>query len=123
MARKRWHSTAEIAADLAKADALAAEGRTQPEIAQTLKISVMTLHRWRKAQKKPAAIKPRTSGLIVAADNSPEAEQLKRIDELQLENGRLRKLVTDLLLGQLKLDDSNSTTLTPQEVFIKKLGA
>jgi putative transposase len=123
MARKRWHTAAEIVAELAKADALAAQGRTQPKIAQILGISVMTLHRWRKAHHMPSTIMPPAARPVTAADNSSEAEQAKRIEELRLENDRLRKLVTDLLLGRLTLDDRILTAPALQQPPARKLGA
>jgi hypothetical protein len=45
MGKKRKHAKAEIAALLAQADDLAIQGKLQSEIARTLGISVMTLHR------------------------------------------------------------------------------
>src|SRR5215469_99529 len=48
MTKKRKHSKAEIAFKLAEADDLVTEGKLQSEIARTLGVSVMTLHRWRK---------------------------------------------------------------------------
>ena len=45
---KRKHLPAEITALLVQADDLARQGRQQIDIAQTLGVSVMTLHRWRK---------------------------------------------------------------------------
>jgi transposase-like protein len=41
----------EIATKLAQANELATRGKLQSEIARTLGVSVMTLHRWRKAQR------------------------------------------------------------------------
>jgi hypothetical protein len=38
-------------------------------------------------------------------DISPEREQMSQIRELQLENSRLRRLVTDLLLEKVKLEE------------------
>jgi putative transposase len=92
MAKKRKHATAEIAAKLAQADELATQGKLQSEIARTLGVSVMTLHRWRKL---PSATQAVTAELIGSrrTDQTPEA----RIAELRLENSRLRRLVTDLL--------------------------
>jgi hypothetical protein len=55
------------------------------------------LHRWRKAPpgSQPASREPdRTRG----ADD--------RIAELQFENARLRRLVTDLLLEKVKLEEA-----------------
>ena len=100
MARKKRHTNAEIAAKLAQADALAAEGKLQPEIASALGISVMTLHRWRKAQRA-VAVSP------VATGHMTDAEEADRIADLQLENSRLRKLVTDLLLEKMKLEEAS----------------
>jgi len=48
MTRKKKHSKTEIAAMLVQADDLAKQGVFQSEIARTLGVSVMTLHRWRK---------------------------------------------------------------------------
>ena len=49
MAKKKRHSRVEIATKLAQANDLATQGKLQSEIARTLGVSVMTLHRWRKA--------------------------------------------------------------------------
>jgi putative transposase len=49
MAKKKRHSRVEIATKLAQANELATQGKLQSEIARTLGVSVMTLHRWRKA--------------------------------------------------------------------------
>ena len=96
MATKKRHSRVEIATKLAQANKLATRGRLQSEIARTLGVSVMTLHRWRKAPLgTPEAREPdRTRG----ADD--------RIAELQLENSRLQRLVTDLLLEKVKLEEA-----------------
>jgi len=92
MAKKKRHSRAEIATKLVQANEMATQGKLQSEIARALGVSVMTLHRWRKA---PEAREPdRTRG----ADD--------RIAELQLENSRLRRLVTDLLLEKVKLEEA-----------------
>jgi len=53
MAKKKRHSRAEIATKLAEANDLATQGKLQSEIARTLGVSLMTLHRWRKAQPGP----------------------------------------------------------------------
>ena len=93
MAKKKRHSRVEIASKLALARDLATQGKLQSEIARALGVSVMTLHRWRKASPSPA---------LVATH---EASQ-NRIAELQLENARLRRLVTDLLLEKIKLEEA-----------------
>jgi transposase-like protein len=53
MAKKKKHSAVEIASKLAQANDLATQGKLQSEIARTLGVSVMTLHRWRKAPPGP----------------------------------------------------------------------
>ena len=47
--KRNRHSGVEIATKLAQANDLATQGKLQSEIARTLGVSVMTLHRWRKA--------------------------------------------------------------------------
>jgi len=49
MAKQKRHSRVEIATKLAQANDLATQGKVQSEIARRLGVSVMTLHRWRKA--------------------------------------------------------------------------
>jgi len=53
MAKKKRHSKVEIASKLAQAHDLATQGKLQRDIARTLGVSVMTLHRWRKAPPGP----------------------------------------------------------------------
>jgi putative transposase len=114
MAKRKRHSEAEITAKLAEADALAADGRKQDEIARTLGVSVMTFHRWRKAQpyisRSQVAIAP-TEASPTSPAPRPEPERLSRIAELQLENTRLRKLVTDLLLEKMRLEDESERSI------------
>jgi putative transposase len=85
------------------ADDMAAQGRLHGDIAKSLGISVMTYHRWRKARLAHPASKSATSA--TPADNLAEREQMNQIRELRLENMRLRRLVTDLLLEKDKLEE------------------
>jgi transposase-like protein len=100
---KRKHSRFEIATKLARANELATRGKLQSEIARTLGVSVMTLHRWRKAPPGPQPA-------FVATPEARELDRTRdgahRIAELQLENSRLRRLVTDLLLEKIKLEEA-----------------
>jgi putative transposase len=104
MAKQKRHSSVEVATKLAQANDLARQGKVQSEIARTLGVSVMTLHRWRKAspgpQPAPEAGEPDRTR---SGDN--------RIAELRLENSRLRRLVTDLLLEKIKLEEAAQRTL------------
>jgi transposase-like protein len=52
IAKRKRHSRVEIATKLAQANELATQGKLQSEIARTLGVSVMTLHRWRKARRR-----------------------------------------------------------------------
>jgi putative transposase len=101
MTKKRKHSKAEIAAKLAEADDLVTQGKLQSEIARALGVSVMTLHRWRK--------RPSGSNGSSQIDQTPQT----RIAELQFENSQLRRLVTDLLLEQMKLEEAGRRTASP----------
>jgi putative transposase len=104
MQNSRNHSEAEIAAKLAQANDLAAQGKRQSEIAETLGVSVMTLHRWRKRPAKS------TGG----SETPPQQELSQQMADIQLENARLRRLVTDLLLEKMKLEEIVS--LSPGQV-------
>ena len=57
-AKQKRHSRVEVATNLAHATDLAGQGKPQSEIARTLGVSVMTLHRWRKARPEPAGPQP-----------------------------------------------------------------
>src|SRR5215472_12455256 len=81
-AMARRHSRVEIATKLAQANDLARQGKLQSEIARTLGVSVMTLHRWRKEHTPIGG----TTGIA----------------ELHFEISRLRRLVADLLLVKLE---------------------
>jgi putative transposase len=101
--KKKRHSRVEIATKLAEANDLATQGKLQSEIARTLGVSVMTLHRWRKALLGVQAA-------VVAPHDTDQPDGTRgaddRIAELQLEILRLRRLVTDLLLGKIKLEEA-----------------
>jgi putative transposase len=106
MARKRRHSSEEVSAKLQQADALIAQGIRQKDVATALGISVMTFHRWRKIQAghdepKSIALQPPRQLESVSDRNLRE-----KIAELQLENSRLRRLVTDFLLEKVKLQEA-----------------
>jgi transposase len=53
---RKKHSKAEVAAKLVQADDFARQGILQREIAGRLGVSLMTLHRWRKAPALPGTI-------------------------------------------------------------------
>jgi transposase-like protein len=87
------------------ADDMAAQGRLHGDIAKSLGISVMTYHRWRKARRLAHPAPRQVTSAASAADSLSEREQMNQIRELRLENMRLRRLVTDLLLEKDKLEE------------------
>lgn len=104
MTNKRRHSAAEISAKLEEANTLISQGKRQVDIARTLGISVMTFHRWRKAHAERA---DQQSLPVENIESRRDSDQDPRqpVAELQLENARLRRLVTDLLLEKIQLED------------------
>ena len=90
--RKKRHTAEEISVKLDQAEEMARAGKFQDDIAHALGVSVMTYHRWRKAQQSLPAV-------------STQEDNLARLGDLELENSRLRRLVTDLLLEKVKLEE------------------
>ena len=71
-----------------------------------------TLYRWRKAPPRPQLS-------FVATHEAGQPDRTRgggdRIAELQLENSRLRRLVTDLLLEKIKLEEVAQREKSPRE--------
>jgi putative transposase len=99
---KKRHSEAEIAGLLDRAQEMTAQGKLQRDIAKALDVSVMTYHRWRKAHATNQSAAP-----VMAVDGPEDAaaQQRRATRELHLENTRLRRLVTDLLLEKMTLEE------------------
>ena len=108
MAGLKRHSRVEVATKLAQANDLARQGQLQSEIARTLGVGVATLHRWRKKADGPNRTR--------SGDD--------RVTELELENSRLRRLVTDILLETIKLKEAAQSATgrrrAHQRVIIEK---
>src|SRR5215813_13576157 len=96
---KRKHSRLEIATKLAQANELATRGKLQSEIARTLGVSVMTLHRWRKAPPRPQPAHEVGQPDWLHTQRDPMLSSSSKIQ-------RLRQLVTDLLLEKIKLEEA-----------------
>ena len=104
------HASGEISAKLAQANDLAAKGKTQREISKALGVSIMTYHRWKKMENsaEPAG---HTSGhtwgseVEVRPQASGDGSSTEAIKRLEFENSQLRRLVTDMLLEKLKLEE------------------
>ena len=87
MARKR-RTAEEIVAKLRQVDVLAAQGRPVAEAVRTIGVTEVTYYRWRSEY----------GGL--------KGGQVKRLKELEAENGRLRRAVSDLTLEKLILKEA-----------------
>ena len=79
MTRKR-HRPEEIVAKLREVDEALSQGKTLKDVAKSLGVSLMTLHRWRTEY------------------GSTDRDAVKRLKELERENGRLKRLVADQAL-------------------------
>lgn len=107
MTRKR-HSPAEIAVKLRQADEMTEQGRRHLDIARALGVSVMTYHRWRKVRPGIGSGTPVRSTLV-PRPYPADIEDIIRLDRLRDENVRLRRLVADLLLEKVRLEDALCT--------------
>jgi len=87
MPRKRYKPE-EIIAKLRQVDVLVSQGATMADAIRQIGVSEVTFYRWRQE----------FSGL--------KADQVKRLKELELENSRLRKAVSDLTLDKLILTEA-----------------
>jgi putative transposase len=85
---------------------MAAHGVLHRNIAKSLGISLMTYQRWRKARRASFPPMPRVVADAVRAAIPVDHEETSQISELKIENSRLRRLVADLLLEKLELQES-----------------
>jgi putative transposase len=89
MARKR-HTAEEIVAKLRQVDVLTSQGRPVAEAVRAIGVTEVTYYRWRSEY----------GGL--------KGDQVKRMKELESENTRLRRAVSDLTLEKLILKEAAS---------------
>jgi putative transposase len=87
MGRKR-HTAEEIVAKLRQVDVLMAQGRPVADAVRSIGVTEVTYYRWRNEY----------GGL--------RGDQVKRLKELETENGRLRRAVSDLTLDKLILAEA-----------------
>ena len=87
MARKR-HTAEEIVAKLRQVDVLMAQGRSVADAVRAIGVTEVTYYRWRNEY----------GGL--------KGDQVKRLKELEIENNRLRRAVSDLTLDKLILAEA-----------------
>ena len=81
MARKR-HTAEEIVAKLRQVDVLSSQGRAIADAIRAIGVTEVTYYRWRNEY----------GGL--------KGNQVKRLKELEAENSRLRRAVSDLTLDK-----------------------
>lgn len=84
----RRHKPEEVVAKLRQVDVLTAQGSTVADAVRQIGVTEFTYYRWRKE----------FGGL--------QTSQVKRIKDLEQENARLRKAVSDLTLDKLILQEA-----------------
>ncbi len=87
---QKKHKPEEIVVKLRQVDVLVSQGRTVSEAVRTIGVTQFTYYRWRNE----------FGGL--------KTNQVKRLKELEKENERLRKAVSDLTLEKLILKEAAS---------------
>ena len=87
---KKRHSAEEIVSKLRQVDVLTAQGRTVAEAIRQIGVTEVTYYRWRSEY----------GGL--------KSDQVKRMKELEMENARLRRAISDLTLEKLILKEAAS---------------
>ena len=85
---RKHHKPEEIVAKLRQVDVLVSQGQNIADAIRQIGVSEVTYYRWRQE----------FGGL--------KTEQVKRLKELETENGRLRKAVSDLTLDKLILQEA-----------------
>ena len=89
MSKKR-HKPEEIVSKLRQVDVLTSQGKTVAEAIRSIGVTEVTYYRWRQEY----------GGL--------KSDQVKRLKDLEQENARLRKAVSDLTLEKLILKEAAS---------------
>ena len=87
MPRKR-HSAEEIVTKLRQVDVLSSQGRPVAEAIRSIGVTEVTYYRWRSEY----------GGL--------KGDQVKRLKELETENSRLRRAISDLTLEKMILAEA-----------------
>ncbi len=90
MGRKKTHTPEEIVAKLRQVEVLAAQGKAVAEAVRSIGVTEQTFYRWR------------------AEFGGLKLDQVKRLKQLEAENGRLRKAVADLTLEKVILKEAAS---------------
>ena len=86
--RKKRYRPEEIISKLREADILLGQGHTVAQVIKSIEISDVTYYRWRKEY------------------GGMNTSQAKKLRELEKENARLRRAVSDLTLDKLILKEA-----------------
>ncbi len=90
MARKKAHTPEEIVAKLRQAEVLIGQGKTVADAVRGIGVTEPTHYRWR------------------AEFGGLKLDEVKRLKELERENARLRRAVSDLTLEKVILKEAAS---------------
>lgn len=90
MGRKKAHTPEEIVAKLRQVEVLVGQGKSVAEAVRAIGVTEPTFYRWR------------------AEFGGLKLDQVKRLKELERENARLRKAVSDLTLDKVILKEAMS---------------
>lgn len=82
------HTPEQVIRKLRDGDRMLSEGKGIGEVCQQLEIAEATFHRWRNQY------------------GGMKGDEAKRLKELEIENGRLKKLVADLTLDKQILEET-----------------
>ena len=87
--RRKRHTPEQIVTRLREAEGLLAAGQTMAQVCQKLSVSEQTFYRWRSEY------------------GGMKGDGVKRLKQLEEENGRLKKAVADLTLDNQILKEAN----------------
>lgn len=87
---KKRHSSEQVVKMLREAEAKIVEGRTVADVCREMGVREATYYKWRKSY------------------GQMKVDQVKRLRDLEKENGRLKKLVADLSLDKAILQEALS---------------
>jgi len=85
---KKRHKPEEIVAKLRQVDVLVSQGQSQADAVRSIGVTEVTYYRWRQEY----------GGL--------KTDQVRRLKDLETENIRLRKAISDLTLDKLILQEA-----------------
>ena len=85
---RKHHKPEEIVAKLRQVDVLVSQGQNIADAIRQIGVSEVTYYRWRQE------------------DGGLKTDQVKRLKELEQENNRLRRAVSDLTLDKLILTEA-----------------